>query len=291
MPDIFMSAGTLLPAEELHSRRLCQCTLQTPSFSTAIRSDTVTTTDRSSDGTAPSQAGPDCWDFFDRIYCITLFTRGDRRAQAEKEFAAVGLLDRVRFHVAVRHPTDREEGIFESHMHCLADGLAAGAETILVFEDDVFFQGFDNRKLSRACNYLKKQGPWNGLFLGCIIDGSRRTGERNLAGINYRTLAHAYALHRPFASEFVKNQWSGVPFDELLRRKSSRFYALRPMCAFQGRAGTDNQRVLIDRTRRMLGGLPFIQKTNELYQNHKIPFLLVPALILVAFFALFIRGY
>ncbi len=257
----------------------------------AIRFDTVTTTDRSSDCAAPLRTAPDCWDFFDRIYCITLFSRGDRRALAEEEFRAVGLLDRVHFHVAIRHPSDREEGIFQSHMHCLTEGLAAGAATILVFEDDVFFRGFDQRKLSRACSALKRQGLWNGLFFGCITDGSRRTEERHLARIDYRTLAHAYALHRHFAEEFVKNQWRGIPFDELLRRKASRFYALRPMCAFQGRAGTDNQRVLIDRTRRMLGGLPFIQRANELYQNYKIFFLLAPILILAAFSSFFLNGY
>lgn len=249
------------------------------------------TSDRSTACPAPSAAGHDCWDFFDRIYCITLFTRGDRRAQAEREFAAVGLQDRVRFHVAVKHPTDREEGIFQSHMHCLTEGLNAGAETILVFEDDVFFQGFDCRKLSSACSFLKSDALWSGFFLGCITDGSRRTEEKSLARINYRTLAHAYALHRDFALDFVTNRWTGIPFDELLRRKAGRFYALRPMCAFQGRAGSDNQRVLIQRTRRMLGGLPFIQMANELYQNYKIPFLLAPAAAAAALATFFFKGY
>jgi len=35
------------------------------------------------------------WDFFDRLYCISLKQREDRRQSAVEEFAKVGLADRV----------------------------------------------------------------------------------------------------------------------------------------------------------------------------------------------------
>jgi len=41
------------------------------------------------------------------------------------------------------------------------------------------------------------------------------------------------------------------------------------MIAFQGRASTDNQTIVLDKMRRFFGGLPFIQKTNETFQRHK----------------------
>lgn len=213
---------------------------------------------------------PDPWAFFDRIYCISLKTRPDRRALAEKQFAAVGLLSRVEFVIAAIHPTNREEGIFQSHMICLNKGLHEKARHILIFEDDVFFQNAKTSVLPEVCRYLESAGNWDALFLGCITDGSKRIEHRPLAKVTYRCLAHAYALNRPFAKEIVQQGWQGVPFDEVLRRHNREFYALYPMCAFQGLAGSDNQTVVIDRLRRIFGGLPFIQKANELYQNHKV---------------------
>lgn len=212
---------------------------------------------------------PEPWAFFDKIYCISLKTRPDRRAQAARQFAEAGLLHRVEFVVVARHPEDREEGIFQSHLQCLSKGLRDNGQHILVFEDDVFFQELDPRALREACNHLETTSDWQALFLGCITDGSTRIDHTPLAKITYRCLAHAYALNRPFAEDIARQPWSGIPFDELLRRRQTNFYALYPMCAFQGRAGSDNQTVVIDRLRRLCGGLPFIQKMNEMYQNHK----------------------
>jgi hypothetical protein len=216
----------------------------------------------------PEVIYPDSWSFFDKIYCISLDKRIDRREQAKKQFADQGFLERVEFVVVAKHPTNQEEGIYLSHMKCLKKGIDSGAQNILVFEDDVFFDRFDPHVLQRACEYLQKLPRWNGFFLGCMIDGSKSTDEKNLKKITHRTLAHAYALNRPFAKELAMKGWNGTPFDEFLRLHNKDYYAIYPMCAFQGLSGTDNQRVAIDRIRRLFGGLPFIQKINELYHNH-----------------------
>lgn len=221
----------------------------------------------------PEVKQPDSWTFFDKIFCISIDARSDRREQVKKQFAEVGILDRVEFFIVAKHPTNQEQGIFESHMACLHRGLAAGGDHILVFEDDVFFRRYDPSALRRVCDHLETRGKWDGLFLGCMIDGSARTENENLMKIKHRTLAHAYALNRPFAEKLVENNWQGVPFDEFLRQNQEEFYAIYPMFAFQGLSGTDNQRVAIDRVRRLLGGLPFIQKVNELYHNHTLPLL------------------
>jgi hypothetical protein len=216
----------------------------------------------------------DPWAFFDRIYCITIDDRLDRRRQAQGEFAAVGLAERVEFVIVRKHPFNRVQGIYESHLTCLDRGLAAGAETILVFEDDVIFRRFDAQALSRACAVLQGQGDWDGLFLGCIVTGSS-PANGSLSRINYRCLAHAYALQADFARQVVSSPWSGVPFDEMLRRSAGRYFGLSPMCAFQGLAGTDNQTLHIHRIRRLCGGLPLIQRVNELWHRHLILFYLL----------------
>jgi len=224
---------------------------------------------------------PDPWKFFDTIYCISVDDRIDRRVQAKKQFAEVGLLERVEFVLVARHPENREKGIFKSHMLCLKKALDTGARHILVFEDDVFFRDFDPRTLAEACAHLDRLERWNGLFLGGITSGSRKTGVKSLISIKYRCLSHAYALNATFAERIVRQEWSGIPYDGLLRRNNGDFFAIYPMCAFQGLSESDNQTVAIDRMRRLFGGLPIIQKMNEIYQNHK-------ALVLAVHLAVFI---
>lgn len=217
----------------------------------------------------PASCKATSWAFFDKIYCISLASRPDRKELATQQFEAVGLLPRVEFVIVEKHPVNQEQGIFESHMTCLEMGIKEDANRILVFEDDVFFQNFDHHVLQNGCNSLGSDTGWSSFFLGCISDGSTKDEKRNLAQITYRCLAHAYALNAPFAKAIIQHTWAGIPFDELLRRHSTDSYALYPMCAFQGLSGSDNQTVVIDRMRRMFGGLPFIQRANEFYQNRK----------------------
>jgi hypothetical protein len=213
---------------------------------------------------------PAAWHFFDKIYCISLESRSDRLMEARRQFASVGLADRVEFIVVQKNMDDQVKGIFQSHMSCLTKGLAAGARHILVFEDDILFRGYSERKLHEACLFLQETGGWNAFFLGCLTNGSTKTASAAVAKVKYRCLAHAYALNRPFAERLVREKWSGIPFDDLLRRCNDSFFALSPMCAYQGLAGSDNRTVALDRLRNVFGGLPFIQKSNEIFQNNKI---------------------
>jgi hypothetical protein len=221
------------------------------------------------------------WDFFDKVYCISVDERRDRRELARQQFASVGLLQRVEFVIVARHPENPAEGIFESHQYCLMKGLAAGARHILIFEDDVLFRNFNPGNLHQACAGLEKMENWNALFLGCITGGSRKTDVRSLVSIRYRCLSHAYCCNSVFAGRIAKEKWQGIPYDMILKKYGTDFFALYPMCAFQGLAGTDNRTMRIDRMRRLFGGLPFIQKVNETYQNHKVP--LVAAHLILLF--------
>lgn len=233
------------------------------------------------------------WEFFDKIYCISLNSRPDRMQAAARQFVAVGLEDQVEFLIVAKDDEDPERGIYHSHLHCLAKGLEAGARHILVFEDDVFFRGFSAERLGAACRFLAETGRWNAFFLGCLTTGSRRTPHEGVVQIKYRCLSHAYALSRPYAERIVQEQWRGIPFDVLLRRCcNGQYFALSPLCAFQGLASSDNDTIWIDRLRNLCGGLPLIQRCNEIYHHNKglilASHLLAAALALV-FFTLFVR--
>lgn len=229
------------------------------------------------------------WDFFDAIYCITLDSRPDRMAAAREQFALAGLGERVKFLVVARDEEDPARGIYGSHQRCLSLGLAAGARHILIFEDDVFFRDCNQERLRQACRFLREADTWDVFFLGCLSNGSRPTGQDAVVRVRYRCLAHAYALNRPFAERIAREPWRGVPIDGLLQAVGGQFFALRPMCAFQGLATSDNKTVWIDRIRTLFGGLPLIQQGNELYHNNKGLFIflhLAAAVTIIAFLLL-----
>jgi GR25 family glycosyltransferase involved in LPS biosynthesis len=236
------------------------------------------------------------WDAFDRFYCITLSDRPDRRRSAEEQFARVGLAARVEFFVATRHPTNSEQGIFESHMRCLRQGLAAGARTIAVFEDDILFDRFSPETLADATEFLRAQPAWDVLFLGCFAKSSRQTAHRSVLQIRYQCAAHAYVIHRPFAENLVQIPWQGVPFDDLLRAQPApRYYVMYPSFCFQSNSPSDNSRTAkLDKIRRFFGGFQKVQRWNEFRHHHMRTLILANAaavLLLVLLFLLLLSHF
>ncbi len=228
------------------------------------------------------------WAFFDKIYCITLDSRPDRMIAAKRQFAAVGLEDRIEFLIVTRDEEDPERGIYQSHLRCLSLGLEAGARQILVFEDDVFFRDFSEERLHQACRFLQATGAWDIFFLGCLSNGSRRTDQGAVVQVRYSCLAHAYAVNRAFAERIVQEQWRGIPFDGLLQSCEARYFALRPMCAFQRLTRSDNKTVWLDRLRNLFGGLSIIQRCNEFYHHNKGLIIALHLAVAAAAIALFL---
>lgn len=221
----------------------------------------------------PLPTAADPWRFFEKIYCISLESRDDRRHEALRQFDAVGLLDRVEFHIVDKHPTDCEQGIYESHLACLKRGLTTGTGHILVFEDDVVFDNYSPEVLARGLAALLDQDEWHICFLGCMVKWSERTSEPALVRIGYRSLAHACGVNRHFAKRLVQHSpWRGVAYDDmLLEMNSPHMYTLFPACAFQSDSPSDNDAYLpLDRFRRLCGGLKRLQRKNEVYQRYRV---------------------
>jgi hypothetical protein len=214
--------------------------------------------------------GAECWDFFDKIYCISVEERRDRRDKVRTEFEKVGLLDRVEFLIVKKNRDNTELGIFESHLNCLKKGIRANARNIMIFEDDVIFERFSTENVRRVVDFLSSAADWNAIFWGCLVSKSKRTASRAVLRIRYRSLSHGYVLNRGLAEIVAGTPWEGVPYDTVLRRHSDGFYAVYPTFAFQNSLPSDNDEVLfLDRLRRLCGGLKNIQKMNELYHRNK----------------------
>jgi len=231
------------------------------------------------------------WDFFDRLYCVSLREREDRRQSALKEFSKVGLADKVEFVLGERDHYNMEQGVYESHMTCLQKGLEAGAKNIVIFEDDVEFDRFDPERLKSCTEFLKQHYEWKVLLLGALIRSSSKTTNPSVQKVRYQSLTHAYVLNRHYAETLAYEPWNGIVNDTLFRPLNDDVYAIYPMCAFQKNFTSDNYKypglVLF---RRFLGGLKRIQKAIEFYQRHKIGIITIHVVIvLFLLIALFSR--
>ena len=231
------------------------------------------------------------WDFFDRLYCISLKQREDRRQSAVEEFAKVGLADRVEFIVSERLPYDIMQQIYESHMTCLQKGLEAGARNIVVFEDDVEFERFDSRKLQSCVEFLKQNPRWKVFLFGALIRASRKTANPHVQKVRYQSLTHAYALNRDYAQTLAYVPWQGIANDTLFRPLKDDVYAACPMFAFQKDFSSDNIEYLrLECFRKLFGGLRRIQKGIEFYRRHMFSIYAVQVvLILLVVIYLFCR--
>ncbi|MGP8154833.1 MAG: glycosyltransferase [Smithella sp.] len=224
------------------------------------------------------------WDFFDRIYCISLEEREDRRQAAAKSLAEVGLRGKVEFVLVKPHPLNIEQGIYESHMTCLRKGLEAGAESIVVFEDDVIFDRFDAECFKKCTQFLGEHPGWKVLLLGALIRSSRKTTNPFIQKVSYQSLAHAYALNRPYAETLAYQPWQGFIIDTLFRPLTDHIYAVYPMFAFQNGFSSDNDKKYkgLESFRRLCGGLEQIQKANEFYQRNKFGVITVHVVIILS---------
>ena len=226
---------------------------------------------------------PNGWDFFDRIYCISLEEREDRRQAAQASFAKVGLTGKVEFVLVRPHPSNIEQGMYESHMTCLRKGLEAGAKSIVVFEDDVIFDRFDAEHFVQCVRFLQENPRWKVLLLGALIRSSRTTNNPFIQKVRYQSLAHAYALNRPYAETLAYQPWQEIVIDTIFRPLNDDIYAAYPMFAFQNDFTSDNDKKYkgLERFRRLCGGLERIQKMNEFYQRHKFGVITVHVVIIL----------
>lgn len=238
---------------------------------------------------ASSPSNP--WAFFDKIYCISLAEREDRRQEAWKQFGRVGLAERVEFVIVKRHPVDNERGIHESHMQCMRKAIHADAQTMIIFEDDIIFDRFSVKVLADCVHFLSTTSSWKIFFFGCLSSGSQRTEHNSVLKVRYRSLTHAYVVQRSFAETLLGMPWRNIPYDVLLCKLAGDYYAAYPSFAFQSNARTDNTRTRkVDRFRRSCGGLQKIQKMNEWYHRNRLAvigihiFLIMLLLLLVARF-------
>ena len=145
------------------------------------------------------------FDFFDRVWIISLAERTDRRRRIGHELSRIGLPltpGRVEFFDAIRpgaadgFPSAGYHGCFLSHRAVMGLGLEARAARILVFEDDVVFHPDFRRHEQDAVAALGARPDWGVVQFGHIttdpvVGRGLQTPPRGVLGL------HFYAVNGP----------------------------------------------------------------------------------------------
>lgn len=195
-----------------------------------------------------ARPGPD-WSFVDRVYCISLAERPDRMVRAAREFHRVGLCRRVVFYRPDRHPTRVIEGIWQSHRTVALHAREQGAETALIFEDDVAFAAWVGpRTVAAVARAFERLPPdWTIFFLGHWPLKARFVRPNLLRTAS--ACAHAYVASprllawladNPFSKEVRdRERIAGGGIDASYARLPQAF-AFFPMLATQAARGSDH---------------------------------------------------
>ncbi len=151
-------------------------------------------------------------DFFDRAYIINLEDRVDRKLGVEKEFQKIGIEipdDKIQFYTSTR-PTEQGDfpslgarGSFTSHRDVLELALSNSLKNVLVFEDDVGFNKFNDRDVENILGKLSEE-TWDIIYFGyekpadLNLDGPLADWKQDTIGGQF------YGVNQPFIEKMAQ---------------------------------------------------------------------------------------
>ena len=105
------------------------------------------------------------YNFFDKITCINLTTRKDKLDHAIKVFTKLNIPSQ--FFITKKHKLGGKFGCFHSKYIVVKDAYESGANTFLMFEDDVIdSEEYSLEKIKECINFMKENKDWELFFLG-----------------------------------------------------------------------------------------------------------------------------
>lgn len=211
-------------------------------------------------------------DYFDRIYCLTLRRRNDRREQAESLFNELGLdSSSIKWVYGPDRPVDHNgqpsgnTGCTAGHRMILDDIVVDGVERALVFEDDAAIAPVSPENMSEFVNPQRQfdlmvgEVPmdWDMLYLGGQF-GSNPLYRVSGHVIRFNTMltTSSYGVTWQMAAKMAPHISGVGPIDSLYSgfQASSNCYVFEPRLFVQrpGRSDLtdrddDNRACMVDR--------------------------------------------
>jgi len=159
------------------------------------------------------------FDFFDKIYCISLPESKNRKNTVSENFKKLDILDRVIFDFVLPPPDKVKCCILPGKLGCSLSNLKmffnafeSGANNFLVFEDDVKLNKNSNeiqKLLKKSIQQLPED--WDIFYLGGKPTKKIKRFDNNLVTIDSPMLCtYAYAFNRKAAKGYVEKMMNGI---------------------------------------------------------------------------------
>jgi glycosyl transferase family 25 len=149
-------------------------------------------------------------DTFPYKVCINLDRRPERWAQMQRKFAEHGIDGVRRMAAADGEKLERPAhwthtagayGCLRSHLDAVIDARRIGAESVLVFEDDVVFDHDLQEKFGRSIHELPDD--WDMLFFGALHKDDPIPVSERLVKLTRANSTYAYALRNTVFDAFI----------------------------------------------------------------------------------------
>ena len=150
----------------------------------------------------------------DRVFCISLRGRADRRALFEQAVTPL-IGNSIEFFI-VEPCADPVQGCYESHQAIAAKALKEGWQRVLIFEDDAKPYTLNVRQV-RWINRFLRQGRFEALHLGYTMGRTWMTWFPYIARGQVVAL-HAYVLSRDGCQVLAETPYDGMPIDVMFKR-------------------------------------------------------------------------
>ena len=151
---------------------------------------------------------------FGVIKCINLKSRDDRYEYCQKLFKKLDIP--VSFHRVDKHPKGGTYGCFESHLQIIRQAYTSGAETCIIFEDDIEPSPYYNLKLiNQAIDFMKSNHDWELFYLGPVPEVLKHKTKHISKNIYklHSICTHAYVIHRRLMEKMINMPFVDVPID------------------------------------------------------------------------------
>lgn len=179
------------------------------------------------------------WTFFDKIYCINLYTNPERYENAKKIFENLNM--NVEFYRTNPSKYGGQQGCFESHINIIKDAAKNNYDNIIIFEDDIVPNNIDQKKVDIIINFIKKN-KYDIFYLGIcpdlFINDSKIIDRKNKIYKARPSLAHAYIVNKNTINRLKDVKFSNSPIDTYYANIFNNNYAIYPSLFYQSNMGS-----------------------------------------------------